>query len=56
MRDVSPEAPMDGFTAFLKSPLPGRDAANHQPHPFMNNATQQRDSCPSMSNAIEIYR
>ena len=37
-RDVSPEAPMDGFTAFLNSPPGKRVAATHQAQPFMDHA------------------
>src|SRR5918995_4121060 len=34
------EAPMNGFTAFLESPPPGRASVNHRLHPFMNRAVQ----------------
>ena len=38
------EAPMDGFTAFLKRPPPGQGFACHPTRPFMNNATRYWDT------------
>ena len=52
MRDVSPAAPMDGFTAFLESPPPGPGFACDHLRSFMNNAALHRSRC---LNRCESY-